>query len=380
MSASSGPADSAGPNLFGTHSSGIGPPGWPEPEKRDVVWVFLGPHGLRAGWSVLLAYCLFRLLRLVVGTIFVTANLVDDEGRFSASTVAVLELIPFLAMLGTGWVMARLEQRRLADYNLRDARGARRFVLGVAAGFVTLSALVGALGLGGWLRFGAPALIGVEILRLAALWGCAYLLVGCVEEGIFRCYLQSTLTRGIGFWWALAAVMALCLYGFFNSTESTTGVYLAAGLGLLPCLLVHLKKAERSAFWQAAWVTSTAFGLIHTYNNGETWMGILAAASIGFVFCVSVRLTGSAWWAIGCHAAWDWSETYFYGTPDSGLPAQGHLLTTSPIGNPLLSGGADGPEGSALAIGAVALLLFLLLGLFWRRKPAAPIDRGLAAD
>ncbi len=73
------------------------------------------------------------------------------------------------------------------------------------------------------------------------------------------------------------------------------------------------------AFWQAAWVTSTVFGLYHTSNSGENWIGILAAAFIGFVFCVSVRVTGSAWWAIGCHAAWDWAETFFYGTADSGM-------------------------------------------------------------
>ena len=49
------------------------------------------------------------------------------------------------------------------------------------------------------------------ILKFGALWGCAFLLVGCVEEGIFRCFLQFTLTRGINFWWALAIVAVLCL-------------------------------------------------------------------------------------------------------------------------------------------------------------------------
>ena len=99
-------------------------------------------------------------------------------------------------------------------------------------------------------------------------------------------------------------------------------------LGVVPCLLLHLKRDPSAGFWQAAWVTSTFFGSGHTGNNGETWIGIFAAAAIGFVFCVSVWLTGSAWWAIGCHAAWDWGETYFYGTADSGFVAPGHFLTT----------------------------------------------------
>ena len=142
-------------------------------------------------------------------------------------------------------------------------------------------------------------------------------------------------------------------------------------LGLVPCLLLHLKRVEGSGFWQAAWVTSTVFGFIHTGNNGENWIGIFAAAAIGFVFCVSIWVTGSAWWAIGCHAAWDWAETYFYGTADSGLPAQGHYLTTSPAGNVFWSGGADGPEGSVLVLGIILLLLVALLVIYGRKRVAA---------
>jgi membrane protease YdiL (CAAX protease family) len=203
------------------------------------------------------------------------------------------------------------------------------------------------------------------------MWAVAFLLVGCVEEGIFRGYLQFTLTRGINFWWALATVGVLCLNLLLRSKgNGVWGVYFVALLGLLPCLILQLRKTARSAFWQAAWVTSTLFGFIHTGNGGENWIGIFAAALIGFVFCVSVWVTGSAWWAIGCHTAWDWAETYFYGTADSGLVAKGHYLTTTPVGNPLWSGGADGPEGSLLVLGAVLLLLLILLVIYSRKRPA----------
>jgi len=333
----------------------------PPPEKRGLVWVFAGTGGLRAGWSIALAYSLFYFFRLVVGTGFVTVGLVNDDSGFSAGSVALLELIPFLAMIGAGILIALLERRRLLDYNLAGPRPLPHFFLGFAAGFVALSALVGALRMGGWLRFGPAALGGSDVIRYAVLWACAYLLVGCVEEGLFRGYLQFTLTRGLTFWWALALEIILCVYAFAKARQDAPGIYLVALLGLFPCLLLQRKAAAHGAFWQAAWVTSTLFGLVHSFNRGENWIGIFAAASIGFVFCVSVRVTGSAWWAIGCHAAWDWSETYFYGTANSGLPAQGHLLAAGPAGNPLLSGGADGPEGSLLVPGAILLLLALLL-------------------
>jgi membrane protease YdiL (CAAX protease family) len=201
-----------------------------------------------------------------------------------------------------------------------------------------------------------------------------FLLTGLFEEGAFRGYLQYTLTRGINFWWALAGVGAICVeLALTAKGQGLWGVYGIALLGLAPCLILHVKKTEGAPFWQAAWATSTLFGFIHTGNNGENWIGIFAAAAIGFIFCVSIRLTGSAWWAIGCHAAWDWAETYFYGTADSGLAASGHYLTTTPSGNVLWSGGADGPEGSLLILPVLLLLLAALLVLYGRRKAAAPL-------
>ena len=125
-----------------------------------------------------------------------------------------------------------------------------------------------------------------------------------------------------------------------------------------------------AGFWLAAWVGSTLFGLVHTGNHGENWIGILSAAAIGFVFVVSVRLTGSAWWAIGFHAAWDWAETYFYGTADSGLVPQGSFLLSRAQGNAFWSGGTDGPEGSLLVLGVVLLVLAALMIIYGRRSCA----------
>jgi len=171
-------------------------------------------------------------------------------------------------------------------------------------------------------------------------------------------------------------VGAICLYlALTTKGNAVWGVYLLALLGLVPCLLLHVNKVDGSNFWQAAWVTSALFGFVHTGNNGENWIGIFAAAGIGFAFVVSVRVTGSAWWAIGCHAAWDWTETFFYGAADSGNVATGHYLTTTPAGSALWSGGTDGPEGSVLVLAVIVLLIVALVFLYGRRRIAtAPVS------
>jgi membrane protease YdiL (CAAX protease family) len=363
---------------------------------RDLDSVFIGPNGLRAGWSILLFAALYYLFREIIGTLFYAAGLIHDTPPDSAGTVLIAEFVPFLALVGAALIMVLIEDRSsdrnpnpnlgpnlahgILSYNLDGPRRVRHFFSGLAAGFAALSLLVAALAWGGWLRFGPASLPAAQALLNGALWAIAFLLIGSVEEGLFRCYSLSTLTRGINFWWALAAQIGLCCYVVLSGGGNDAwGVYLAAAIGLLPCVILHQKSAAhpesraRSAFWQAAWVTSSFFGFYHTSNSGENWIGVFAAAFIGFVFCVSVRVTGSAWWAIGCHAAWDWAETFFYGAADSGFQGQGHFLSANSSGNPLWSGGADGPEGSVLVLGVVLLLLLFLIVFYSRGKSESQV-------
>jgi uncharacterized protein len=352
---------------------------------RDLDTVFIGPHGLRIGWSILLFAALYYLFREIIGTLFYAAGLIHDTPPDSASAVLIAEFVPFLALVCAALIMFLIEEHssdhRVLGYNLAGPHRVRRFLSGLAAGFAALSLLVAALALGGWLRLGPASPSAAQALLNGALWAIAFLLIGSVEEGLFRCYSLSTLTRGINFWWALAAQIGLCIYlALTGGGNGAWGVYLAAAIGFFPCLALNQKFGARSAFWQAAWVTSSFFGFYHTSNNGENWIGVFAAAFIGFVFCVSVRVTGSAWWAVGCHAAWDWAETFFYGAADSGFQGQGHFLSANSAGNPLWSGGSDGPEGSLLVLAVILLLLLFLLALYARRKSEPRVAAAQPAD
>lgn len=357
-------------------------PGGPPRHKgaaEGLVRIFIGPQGLRAGWSIAIFIVIF--VGPIAGLTMLARYIQKVAPQAAQTAPAQGTLTPWMATLGEGigvlflilimFLMSLMERRNLLEYNLSGPRKLPHFLQGVGIGFLGLSVLVFSLAAGGWLHFGGIALSGAQIAINAAGWGLMFFLVGCMEEGLFRCYLQFTLARGINFWWALALVGCICGELLWRGKgNGIWGVYIMAALGLLPCLWLHVTQRPGNGFWQAAWVTSTLFGFVHTSNNGENWIGIFSAAAIGAVFCVSIRVTGSAWWAIGCHAGWDWAQTYFYGVADSGMVAKGHLLSTSPAGSAFWSGGADGPEGSLLVIPTVVLILAILIVVYGRRRTA----------
>jgi hypothetical protein len=268
-----------------------------------VRTVFLGPEGLRPGWGLAFYVVMFYLLQFVVGRWAGSValgvgglwGLMLDEGG-----VLVAAVLPAL-------VLARVERRPWGAYGLpaRLAFG-KLFWVGAAWGFFSITLLLGTMYGLHLFDLGHMAIHGSRIVKYGIFWAVMFLLVGFFEDFLFRGYSQFTLTRAIG-------------------------------------------------FWPAAAVLSCTFGLIHIRNGGEEWPGLLAAAVIGLFFCLTLRRTGSLWFAVGFHAAWDWGQTFFYSVPDSGTVFPGHLLKSSFHGPAWLTGGRVGPEGS--------LLCFLVIGV-----------------
>ena len=132
-------------------------------------------------------------------------------------------------------------------------------------------------------------------------------------------------------------------------------------------LYVVLRVATQPAL--GSLLLSLVFALLHASLGGESPLGLLTDGAIGLVFTLSLWYTKSLYWAIGYHAGWDWAQSYVYGTPDSGMLIQGHLLMTHPAGDPLWSGGVTGPEGS-LFVFPLLLLTAFAMWIWWGRRTA----------
>lgn len=267
---------------------------------------------LRAGWR-LTAYLVLLLGPLALLWL---VQFLQLRGRPApAAPTLVLPLQTLVSeLLGLGWValitwiFARLEHRSPGAFGLPAARAfGAGFWWGVLWGAAALSLLLALMALSGGFSFGHVANHGLALGRFALEWACVFLAVALFEEYAFRGYTLVTLSAGLG-------------------------------------------------FWSAAVLLSAAFGATHLRNGGETGLGALSAGLIGLFFCLTWQRTGSLWFAVGFHFAWDYSESFVYGVPNSGLLTPGHWLQPAFHGSPWITGGSVGPEGSVWVLMVIALL------------------------
>jgi membrane protease YdiL (CAAX protease family) len=297
-----------------------------QPPQRSAgqwaAWIFLGRYGLRAGWACLL----FLLVLFALGWVsshllrLLPHSFLPKRGtQWGPLQMIFGEAVSIGVVLLATFILSLIERRQFLSFGLRGRASGTRFFAGLVCGFAAISALVGVLWWRGLLTLASAHLSPARAVEYALAWGFGFFCVAIFEENLLRGYLLYTLRRGIG-------------------------------------------------FWPAAILLSAAFGFIHHTNPGESPVGLFSAAAVGLLFCLAIWYTGSLWWAIGFHASWDWGESYFWSTPDSGLLVKGHLLNEHPKGALLWSGGPTGPEGSLWVI-LILLLTALLMFLWWRRKP-----------
>ena len=282
--------------------------------------VFHNERGLRSGWRLVI-YAGGGAALWIGSMILLATFLPSLRGRTSPWVLLVGESVSFAVAFCMAMVMASLERRPVGVFGL-PLRGAfgKLFWLGCLVGLGEVSLLIGLIAAFGGYSFGQVLLSGSSLLNMAIAWGIFFVVVGLLEEFLFRGYTQFTLADGIG-------------------------------------------------FWPAAIALSCSFGLVHLRNPGEGWVGAVSVVAIGMVFCFALKRTGNLWFCVGMHAAFDYGETFLYSVPDSGVVFDGHLSSASLHGPAWLTGGSVGPEGtvfSFLTMGLVALAIHFLF-------PAKPL-------
>ena len=288
--------------------------------------IFSFELGLRAGWSLALFLFIYSALTLGAQFSFGRIKILRDWAATQPhGVISPVGLIAFtglelaILLIATG-VTALVEKRSFAYYGLAEGgQSLPRFFGGIVFGIAMASLLIGLMARCGGYSVKGLAIGTSEILPNACLYGLGFLLVGFFEEFAFRGYMQTTLQRGIG-------------------------------------------------TWPATILLSLAFGAIHLPNPQVTWIGASVAASFGLLGVYSLVRTGSLWFIIGVHAAFDWSISFLYSCPIAGLPAQGHLLDAVVQGPAWVTGGNTGPVGSTITFAVIAIAAGAIHFIFPRQS------------
>ena len=265
------------------------------------------------------------LFALAIGYSFSANKLgMMDKGPIQFAGVLVLAgLIIGLWKLLHRW-LERSEDREFAKVGAAKELGA-----GIAIGFALFSAMTGIVALLG----------GFEVLGLrgvGALWSM-------LSVGVFSGIFEETLFRGV----------------LFRHIEAMLGS------------------------WAALAITSAVFGAAHLANpDGTPFAAVAVAMEAGILLSAAYLLTRRLWFAVGIHAAWNFTQGWVFSVPVSGGKAPLGLLITRRIGPDWLTGGTFGLEASvpALVVATGAGVVMVIVAIrngriqppMWRRVKAAP--------
>lgn len=290
--------------------------------------VFLDTRGIRTGWRL----AIFLLILAASGGLVATAirrapsaARVFGQRFLSPNLEYLMEIPAVICVLLASMIMARIEKRSLADYGLGLGRGVgKHFWCGLLWGLAVFSGVMVLIAAFHGFSLGGLALRGPALFEYAILWATGFLLVGFVEEFLYRGYVQVTLAQAIG-------------------------------------------------FWPAAVVWSLTFAGVHLFNPGENLMGAAEVFLFAMFACLTLRRTGALWFAIGFHTGGDYAETFLFSVRDSGYQASGTLLNSSFHGPAWLTGGKVGPEASVFSM----LALVVAIGCFHWLYPEADREQAI---
>ena len=126
---------------------------------------------------------------------------------------------------------------------------------------------------------------------------------------------------------------------------------------------------ERCPMWVVIFISGSVFGLLHVFNEGATVLSITGIAVCGIAYALLRWYSGSIWIVMGVHTAWNFTQAFLFGLPNSGIesPASVFYPVTSEGTSNLVYDFIFGVEGALPALFADAAIVVVVLILAARK-------------
>jgi len=183
------------------------------------------------------------------------------------------------------------------------------------------------------------------------------LLIGFVMNGI--CILIAWLHGDVHFYvgrfellYLLCALVCVCIQS--GAEELVTRGYMMGAL------------RKRYPVWVAIAANALFFGALHLGNDNVTVLSVLNIVAIGVALSLVVYYLGSIWMCIAVHTAWNFTQNFLFGLPNSGIVSESSFLHLDAASNSLLYDVGFGVEGTLTAV--VVICAFAVCVVLYAKK------------
>ena len=188
------------------------------------------------------------------------------------------------------------------------------------------------------------------------------LLIGFLMNGvcILVAWLHGDLHFGVDVFRPLYLLAALlCVLIQSGAEELVTRGYMLSAL------------RKRYSVWLAVVLNSVFFAALHLLNPGVTVLAIQNILAIGVALSLIVVHLDSLWMAIAIHTAWNFTQNFLFGLPNSGAVSECSFLYLDAASSSVMYDAVFGVEGALPSVIVIALLAVAVVLYAKRKKPAA---------
>ena len=123
-------------------------------------------------------------------------------------------------------------------------------------------------------------------------------------------------------------------------------------------------RRRYKAPWIAIGINSLVFMAMHMSNPGVTFLGLAQVFIVGVLFSMFVYYYNGLWVAMAFHAAWNFTQSIFFGLPNSGIVSAYSVFrldaasaTNGPFYN--VNFGVEGSIGAVLILIGLCVLVYI---------------------
>lgn len=268
------------------------------------------------------------ILMVLVGTIAGIAGGISGKTPeqltailMGPNVLAVMSLYSTVVAVAVGILFCLwIQKRRPSTLGFVKKDMWKEYGIGLLAGFLMMSAVVGAAVLTGTMKLSLHTVTGSDIAWMLAIFA-GFLIQGMSEEILCRGYFMVSLAR------------------------------------------------KKGNIWMAIIVSALAFALLHVLNPGFGLLPFLNLFLFGVFAGVYFVKRGNIWGIGAIHSVWNFAQGNLYGVPVSGTNAGASIWTAeSSEAAALWNGGSFGVEGGLFV---TILLLAATFGMLCTKQKNA---------